>query len=64
LASISHRLELLDRKIENILNRGDTPAAALITVSRDDMVIYGPRFKQLLGQEFGQNEIYDHNLEY
>jgi hypothetical protein len=53
---------LLDRKIENISNRRDTPAAALITVSRDDMVVYGSRFKQLLGQEFGQNEIYDHNL--
>jgi hypothetical protein len=28
------------------------------------MVVFGSRFKQLLGQEFGQNEIYNHNLEY
>jgi len=28
------------------------------------MIIYSARFKQLLGQEFGRNEIYDHNLEY
>ena len=28
------------------------------------MSVYGSRFKQLLGQEFGQNEIHDHNLEY
>ena len=64
LARISHSLELLDRKIENISNRRDTATAALITVSRDDMVVYGSRFKQLLGQDFGLNEIYDHTLEY
>ena len=63
LARISHSLELLDRKIENISNRRDTATAALITVSRDDMVVYGSRFKQLLGQEFGLNEIYDHTLD-
>ena len=43
LARISRSLELLDRKIENISNRRDTATAALIKVSRDDMVVYGSR---------------------
>jgi len=61
LTKISHNLESLDKKIDS-LSRDESAAA--ITVSRDDMIIYGTRFKQLLGQEFGYNEIYDHNLEY
>jgi hypothetical protein len=64
LARISHSLEILDRKIENLANRREPAAQAATTLSRDDMIVYSARFRQLLANEFGYNEIYDHPLEY
>jgi len=64
LARISHSLEILDRKIENLSNRREPAAQAATTVSRDDMIVYSARFRQLLANEFGYDEIYDHPLEY
>ena len=64
LARISHSLEILNRKIENLANRREPAAQAATTVSRDDMIVYSARFRQLLANEFGYDEIYDHPLEY
>ena len=57
-------MEILDRKIENLANRREPAAQAATTVSRDDMIVYSARFRQLLANEFGYDEIYDHPLEY
>ena len=61
LARIGHSLEVLEQKINNLSKNQTTTAT---TVSRDDMIIFGSRFRQLLALEFGENEIYDEPLEY
>jgi hypothetical protein len=58
LARISHSLELLDRKKENLANRREPAVQAAPTVSIDDIIVYRARFHQLLANEFGYDEIY------
>ena len=60
IARISHRLELIEKKIDNLPHQNQVGNA--ISVSRDDMIVFGARFRQLLANEFGANEIYDHIL--
>ena len=62
MARISHRLELIEKKIDNLPHQNQVGNA--ISVSRDDMIVFGARFRQLLANEFGANEIYAHSLEY
>ena len=64
LARFFHSLELLDRKIENLSNRREPAVKAAPTVGRMDMIVYSARFRQLLANEFGYDEIYNHQLEY
>ena len=51
MAKISHRLELIEEKIDNLPHQNQVENA--ISVSRDDI---GTRFRQLLANEFGANE--------
>ena len=64
LGRFSHSLELFDRKIENLANRREPAVQAAPTVGRDDMIVYSARFRQLLANGFGYDEIYDHPLEF